>query len=122
MTTSDAAAAFIVPSAPADLGDDAAWSAYAATLPMPSLAEYAASILDLCGNPYAVEREQSAAGFRRCARRIWQWRCEDDFVDPGAERAMRYAMGQYAKGVRFWDRQAQRWAEDQARRALGMWS
>jgi hypothetical protein len=110
------------PPAPARLDNEAAWAEYCAAAPRPTLAEYAASILEFCGSPYAEYREQDADAFRESVRLIGQWHRTDSHVDDFAYRTLRRAMHRYAAAVREWDRIAQQWAEDQARKAFGVWS
>jgi hypothetical protein len=111
-----------MPPAPDRVDDDEAWAAYCAAVNRPTLEQYAASILEFCGSPYAEWREQDDAAFRDCARALWGWHHRDAHVDPTAERMMRQAMRSYAAAVRQWDLFAQQWAEDQARKAFGVWS
>jgi hypothetical protein len=128
MTTFDAdrdiAAALILdmPPVPDRVDDDEAWAAYCGAVNRPTIEQYAASILEFCGSPYAEYREQDAEAFREFARLIGQWHRIGSHIDDFAYRTARRAMHRYAAAVREWDLFARQWAEDQARKAFGVWS
>jgi hypothetical protein len=97
-----------LPPVPADVDDDAAWSAYCAALPEPSTDERAEVMVEY-GNPYAENIEQCRELFRDACRIIWQDR-RSDRPSADVQRRMRVVMTTSRKCIETYRALARSWA------------
>jgi hypothetical protein len=100
----------IAPEVPADLDDDAAWTAYCAALPEPT-DQQIADVLAEYGDPYAAPRADAVEGFKNTARVLWKLRADAGHtaLHVDVERNLRSAMRTFRGVIETYDMLTESW-------------
>ncbi len=94
---------------PGSVTDDQAWANYlAATTPEPRPEDLVQTLIDTC-SPFAADRADAVAAFKRAARALWYDRVRYG-RHAGVTRACRAQMDRCGALIRWYDRAARGWA------------